>query len=226
MVSATTLFARSTDGAAATGGVGPLVRLVLLSGAMLVGSLAAGSVPLAVQLSDARLRLLSTYGSGLLVGTALIVIVPEGVATLNAATELAAAAAAGSAAHQPPLPPLPQPPFAQHGTGEDAGDRRLGGGGGGDGRARHPPRRRAALPPPALHGHGDDGDGHDARFDGSDGGGGGGADYGEADDDGDGLHHGAGAGLDDVAEQRANERAKEAAAAAVDAHGAPEPAAA
>ncbi|KAJ1548066.1 hypothetical protein HK405_004303, partial [Cladochytrium tenue] len=224
MVSATTLFARSADGSGG-GGVGPLVRLLLLSGAMLAGSLAAGSVPLAVQLSDARLRLLSTFGSGLLVGTALIVIVPEGVATLYAAAELAAAGAAAP-------PPPPQPPFAHHAVGEDASEAHHGGGSV-DGRARRPPGRRAALPPAAWHhGHGDDDDDHDARLDGSEGegsgggGGGGGAGYDEADGDGDGLHHGAGAGLDDVAEQRANQRAKEAAAAAVDAHGAPEPAAA
>jgi len=53
--------------------------LILLSVAMLVGCYLAGSVPLAFSLSDEKLRLVSVLGAGLLVGTALAVIIPEGV---------------------------------------------------------------------------------------------------------------------------------------------------
>ncbi|KAJ3044049.1 hypothetical protein HK097_001584, partial [Rhizophlyctis rosea] len=49
---------------------------------MLGGSFFAGNIPLAFQFSEERLRLISTFGSGMLVGTALIVIIPEGVETL------------------------------------------------------------------------------------------------------------------------------------------------
>ena len=53
--------------------------LILLSFAMLVGCYLAGAVPLAFNLSDEKLRLVSVLGAGLLVGTALAVIIPEGV---------------------------------------------------------------------------------------------------------------------------------------------------
>jgi len=56
--------------------------LLLLSFAMLVGCYLAGAVPLAFNLSDEKLRLVSVLGAGLLVGTALAVIIPEGVHAL------------------------------------------------------------------------------------------------------------------------------------------------
>jgi len=56
--------------------------LILLSFAMLVGCYLAGAVPLAFNLSDEKLRLVSVLGAGLLVGTALAVIIPEGVHAL------------------------------------------------------------------------------------------------------------------------------------------------
>jgi len=56
--------------------------LLLLSFAMLVGCYLAGAVPLAFSLSDEKLRLVSVLGAGLLVGTALAVIIPEGVHAL------------------------------------------------------------------------------------------------------------------------------------------------
>jgi len=56
--------------------------LILLSFAMLVGCYLAGVVPLAFNLSDEKLRLVSVLGAGLLVGTALAVIIPEGVHAL------------------------------------------------------------------------------------------------------------------------------------------------
>ncbi|KAI9020467.1 Zinc/iron permease [Hyaloraphidium curvatum] len=59
-----------------------LLWLLLLAGAMFMGSFLAGLVPLSFQLSEDRLRVMSTFAAGLMVGTALIVILPEGVETL------------------------------------------------------------------------------------------------------------------------------------------------
>lgn len=56
--------------------------LAALSAAMFFGSYIAGSIPLAFTLSESRVRLLSIFGAGLLVGTALSVIIPEGVESL------------------------------------------------------------------------------------------------------------------------------------------------
>ncbi|CAG9540210.1 unnamed protein product [Cercopithifilaria johnstoni] len=56
--------------------------LLYLSIAMFVGSFLAGLIPLAFNMSEGRTRLLSTFGAGLLVGTALSVIIPEGVEAL------------------------------------------------------------------------------------------------------------------------------------------------
>ncbi|KAI9208173.1 zinc transporter ZIP9-A-like protein [Polychytrium aggregatum] len=64
--------------------MGPFVWLLFLSFSMLAGSFLAGNLPLLVHLTDDHLNLISTFGSGLLVGTALIVIIPEGVETLYA----------------------------------------------------------------------------------------------------------------------------------------------
>lgn len=49
---------------------------------MAAASFLAGILPLALNLSSSRLRLVSTIGMGVLVGTSLIVIIPEGVDTL------------------------------------------------------------------------------------------------------------------------------------------------
>src|SRR5688572_18943588 len=56
--------------------------LFLLSLTMFIGSFLAGSIPLAFHLSEDRLRTISAFGVGLLVGTSLIVIIPEGIETL------------------------------------------------------------------------------------------------------------------------------------------------
>ncbi|KAJ3220473.1 hypothetical protein HK099_004264 [Clydaea vesicula] len=59
-----------------------IVWLIVLCLAMGTGSFMAGSIPLALHFDEKKLKLLSTLGSGILVGTALIVIIPEGVETL------------------------------------------------------------------------------------------------------------------------------------------------
>jgi len=58
--------------------------IILLSLAMLIGCYLAGSIPLAFPLSEDRLHLVSVLGAGLLIGTALAVIIPEGVNALYA----------------------------------------------------------------------------------------------------------------------------------------------
>ncbi|KAI8379720.1 Zinc/iron permease [Radiomyces spectabilis] len=60
----------------------PFVWLLLLCLCMLIGSFLAGCIPLATKLSESKLRIFSAISVGLLVGTALVVIVPEGVETL------------------------------------------------------------------------------------------------------------------------------------------------
>ncbi|KAG7274653.1 hypothetical protein CRUP_004577 [Coryphaenoides rupestris] len=54
----------------------------LLSLAMLVGCYFAGTIPLAVNFSEEKLKLVTVLGAGLLCGTALAVIIPEGVHAL------------------------------------------------------------------------------------------------------------------------------------------------
>jgi hypothetical protein len=48
--------------------------------AMFLGAFGAGYVPLAFNMSESRLRAVTIFGAGLLVGTALAVIIPEGIA--------------------------------------------------------------------------------------------------------------------------------------------------
>ncbi|KAJ5281216.1 hypothetical protein N7478_006588 [Penicillium angulare] len=59
-----------------------LFTLLALSIVMAVTSFVVGSLPLAFTLSPSQLRLISSIGMGVLVGTSLIVIIPEGVETL------------------------------------------------------------------------------------------------------------------------------------------------
>lgn len=56
--------------------------LILLVIVMLIGSYIAGSIPLIVNLSEEKLKRITVLGAGLLVGTALAVIIPEGIRSL------------------------------------------------------------------------------------------------------------------------------------------------
>ncbi|XP_026331089.1 zinc transporter ZIP9-like, partial [Hyposmocoma kahamanoa] len=56
--------------------------LILLVLVMLIGSYVAGSIPLNVNMSEDKLQKVTVFGAGLLVGTALAVIIPEGVRSL------------------------------------------------------------------------------------------------------------------------------------------------
>lgn len=58
------------------------VVLILLTIVMLIGSYLAGSIPLVVTLSEEKLKVVTVFGAGLLVGTALTVIIPEGIRAL------------------------------------------------------------------------------------------------------------------------------------------------
>lgn len=58
--------------------------VVLVSLAMLVGCYLAGTIPLSISLSEGKTRMTTVLGAGLLVGTALAVIIPEGIHSLFA----------------------------------------------------------------------------------------------------------------------------------------------
>ncbi|KAH8403598.1 hypothetical protein KR222_003113 [Zaprionus bogoriensis] len=58
------------------------IILTLLVVVMLVGSYLAGSIPLVMKLSEEKLKNVTLLGAGLLVGTALTVIIPEGIRAL------------------------------------------------------------------------------------------------------------------------------------------------
>ena len=68
-----------------------LFTLLSLGAVMAGASFLAGSLPLSLSLSQSQLRLIATIGMGVLVGTSLIVIIPEGVNTLYSSTEVSAA---------------------------------------------------------------------------------------------------------------------------------------
>ena len=63
-----------------------LITLVALCVVMAIASFLAGSLPLSLSLSPSQLRLLSTVGMGVLVGTSLIIIIPEGIETIYSAS--------------------------------------------------------------------------------------------------------------------------------------------
>lgn len=61
--------------------------LIFLSFTMLVGSVISGLLPLALSLSETKMRLITVLGAGLLIGTSLAVIIPEGIHSLYAVPE-------------------------------------------------------------------------------------------------------------------------------------------
>lgn len=65
--------------------MGGLFTLFILGVVMAATSFLVGMLPLVLNLSSKRLRLVSTIGMGVLVGTSLIIIIPEGVETLYSA---------------------------------------------------------------------------------------------------------------------------------------------
>ena len=83
------------------GGGDQLTMLFILCASMFLGAFGSGYVPLMFNLSENKLRLVTIFGAGLLVGTALVVVIPEGI-SMHYEGQLkhaAAAAAAAAAAH-------------------------------------------------------------------------------------------------------------------------------
>ncbi|KAL4876067.1 Zinc/iron permease [Aspergillus karnatakaensis] len=80
-----------------------LFTLLALSTVMAITSFVVGSLPLAFKLSPSQLRLISSLGMGVLVGTSLIVIIPEGVETLYDAVTLERKALSGRSVEFPLL---------------------------------------------------------------------------------------------------------------------------
>ncbi|XP_063218782.1 zinc transporter ZIP9 [Bacillus rossius redtenbacheri] len=58
--------------------------LILLSFVMFIGSYISGNIPIVLHISEEKLQYVSAMGAGLLVGTALAVIIPEGIHALQA----------------------------------------------------------------------------------------------------------------------------------------------
>jgi zinc transporter 9 len=58
-----------------------------LTGILCDSSFLAGALPLSFSLSQSQLRLIASLGSGLLVGSCLIVILPEGIEALAASQQ-------------------------------------------------------------------------------------------------------------------------------------------
>ena len=65
---------------APTGAMEGLSLLIAFCVAMFLGAYIAGMIPMSCTMHESKLRLVTIFGAGLLVGTALIVIIPEGVA--------------------------------------------------------------------------------------------------------------------------------------------------
>jgi solute carrier family 39 (zinc transporter), member 9 len=63
------------------------VAVLLLSGVMFIASFSAGTVPLAMSLSQEKMNKISSLGVGLLVGTSLGVVLPEGIEMLYSSME-------------------------------------------------------------------------------------------------------------------------------------------
>ena len=61
----------------------PSLRLICLSVAMFLGCFVFGYIPLTLTISQKKMRFVSIIGAGLIVGTALSVIIPEGVHAMH-----------------------------------------------------------------------------------------------------------------------------------------------
>ena len=82
-----------------------LYLLWFLSISMLIGSFLSGLVPLSFKLSDNKSRLLALLGSGILVGTALAIIIPEGIDALYSRTHPIPVLRVKSSSHLPTASP-------------------------------------------------------------------------------------------------------------------------
>ncbi|KAK0748757.1 ZIP zinc transporter-domain-containing protein [Apiosordaria backusii] len=64
-----------------------LLFLVVTSVVMAVASFLAGALPLSISLTQSQLRFVASLGAGLLVGSCLIVIIPEGIEAIASASD-------------------------------------------------------------------------------------------------------------------------------------------
>ncbi|KAM7346867.1 zinc/iron regulated transporter-related protein 102B [Cochliomyia hominivorax] len=80
------------------------LMLVMLVIVMLVGSYVAGNIPLVMKLSEKKLKFVTVLGAGLLVGTALTVIIPEGIRSLYTEGETPTAIKTTTNTAQPSAP--------------------------------------------------------------------------------------------------------------------------
>ncbi|XP_075720723.1 zinc transporter ZIP9-like [Rhinoderma darwinii] len=64
-----------------------LLVVFLISLGMFLGCFLLGLIPLAVKLSEQKLQFVSVLGAGLLCGTALAIIIPEGIELLNGSSK-------------------------------------------------------------------------------------------------------------------------------------------
>lgn len=81
--------------------------LLALSAIMAIASFLAGILPLSFNLSSRQLRIITLLGTGVLVGTSLIVIIPEGIETMYSAG--AASRLHSARSTQPIVPSVSEP---------------------------------------------------------------------------------------------------------------------
>ncbi|CAJ2505980.1 Uu.00g001100.m01.CDS01 [Anthostomella pinea] len=68
---------------------GGVFLLLALTAVMALASFLAGALPLSMSLSQSQLRLISSIGIGILVGTSMIIIIPEGIEAITEASSSA-----------------------------------------------------------------------------------------------------------------------------------------
>ncbi|XP_070296283.1 zinc transporter ZIP9 [Salvelinus sp. IW2-2015] len=76
------------------------IAIILISVAMFLGCFLLGLIPLLIKLSEKRLQFVSIFGAGLLCGTALAIVLPEGVELLEESWRVSSCSVAPAAANQ------------------------------------------------------------------------------------------------------------------------------
>ncbi|XP_070973659.1 zinc transporter ZIP9-like isoform X1 [Oncorhynchus clarkii lewisi] len=76
------------------------IAIILISVAMFLGCFLLGLIPLLMKLSEKRLQFVSVFGAGLLCGTALAIVLPEGVELLEESWRVSSCSVAPAAANQ------------------------------------------------------------------------------------------------------------------------------
>ncbi|KAJ8248608.1 hypothetical protein GJAV_G00243820 [Gymnothorax javanicus] len=89
------------------------IAIILISIAMFVGCFLLGLIPLLFKMSEQKLQFVSVLGAGMLCGTALAIIIPEGVELLESSWRVPPPPCpreVNSSAAPPTLPPQQGPP--------------------------------------------------------------------------------------------------------------------